>query len=211
MSRLTLPCPIRGEIENAGFSGLRVVVTYLSSEGCEQSGLRTGQLPTHIHSFHSELLGSDITKPSNLTMLKPGYTPFPPHLEIPPPLPFGGRSFLEIVPLPVRSGPHKRRRARSPSQSRGRKWSRLDAQDEEDSEPEAAELGDLPKFDRSEEAKKTAHSVICRRKPPESAASLLSQAHRMVEPPPPDDGPPTSIHFDTFARRVDELVANGLL
>lgn len=144
-------------------------------------------------------------------MLKPVYAPFHPHLEIPPPLPDGEHSLLKIDPLPVRSCPHRRKRVRSPSQSRGRKWSRLDAQDEEESEPEAAELDDLPEFDRSEEARKIGYTIICRRKPPELAASKLSQAHRMVDPPPPDQDPPTSIHFETFARKVDELVANGRL
>jgi hypothetical protein len=165
----------------------------------------------HIHNVHPELLGSSIANLSNSTTLKPCYAPFRPHLEIPPPLPDGERSLLEINYLPVRGCPHRRRRARSPSQSRGRKWSRLDAQDEEEREPEAAELDDLPKFDRSEEARKQGYTTICRRKPPEAATSKLSQAHRMVDPPPPDEQPPTSIHFETFARKVDQLAANGRL
>ena len=140
-------------------------------------------------------------------MLKPNYTPFPPRLKIPPPLPIGERTLLEIDSLPVRGYPYKPKQARSP-QSVGRKWSRLHAQDEEDKELEAAELDDLPKFDRSQDAMQ---DIFCRRKPPESATSLLSQAYRMVDPPSPDEEPPTSIHFDTFARKVDELVSKGLI
>jgi hypothetical protein len=87
----------------------------------------------------------------------------------------------------------------------------LDAQDEEEGEPEAVELDDLPAFDHSEEGKKTVYKVFYRRKPPEPARPLLSQAHRIVNPPPPDKEPPTSIHFDTFAKKVDELVAKGLI
>jgi hypothetical protein len=149
--------------------------------------------------------------PFNSIILKPGYAPFPPHLEIPRPLPLGERAILEIDPLPVRCSPHKRKFIRSMPQSIGRKWSRLDAQDEEDNEPEVAELDDLPIFDHADEANQKMHTFICRRKPSESAIPLLSQPHRMVEPPLPDEEPPTSIHYDTFARKVDELVANGQL
>lgn len=154
------------------------------------------------------MLSSVVENPSNSVVLKPGYAPFQPRLETPPPLPSGEHTFLQIDPLPVRSCPHKRRRARSSSQSRGRKWTRLYAQDEEESEPEAVELDDLPLFDRSKEAM---YPVICRRKPPESAGTLLSHGHRMVHSPEPDVEPPKSIHYDVFARMVDELVANGKL
>jgi hypothetical protein len=140
---------------------------------------------------------------------KPGYTPTRRHIEIPPPLPSGQTKLLEIDPLPVRCGPPKRRRVQSSTQPLGRKWSRLYAQDEEQSESEAAELDDLPVFDRSEEGKEKMYRVFCRRKPPETAASLLSQPHRIVDPAPTDEDPPISILFDAFARKVDELVANG--
>jgi len=184
MSRLQVPCPI---------------------QGCDQSLLRTAQLPTHIHGFHPGLLGSVVTKDSKV--LKSIYTPFSPKLPPPPPIPFGRRPIYDVDPLPVRKGKCKRKRAQSP-QSAGPKWSRLNAQDDEDGEPDILDLDDLPRFDYQIDE---VRDIIVRRKPPETVRASLSNAHRIVDPPPPDTQPPTSIHYDTFARKVEDLLASGLL
>jgi len=184
MSRLQVPCPIKG---------------------CNQSLMRTAQLPTHIHGFHPELLGSVVT--NNSKVLKPVYTPFPPKLEPPPPIPSGEFYLYDCDPLPVRKGKRKRNQSQSP-ESAGRKWSRLAVPDEEDGEPEILDLENLPKFDHEIDE---VRDVIVRRKPPEIAGASLSSAHRIVDPPLPDIQPPTSIHYNAFARKVDNLLAEGLL
>jgi hypothetical protein len=84
----------------------------------------------------------------------------------------------------------------------------MNARDEEDNEPEVPELDDLTIFNPDIDE---VRDIIVRRKPPETARTRLSSAYRMVDPPPPDVQPPTSIHYDPFARKVDDLLARGLL
>lgn len=170
--------------------------------------MRTAQLPAHLHGFHPELLGSVVKSHSSL--LKPVYTPFVPKLQPPPPIPSGRLCVYDYDPLPVRKANRKRKRDESPLQSpfMGPKWSRLNAQDEEDDEPEVPDLDDLPGFSPDIDE---ACDIIVRRKPPEATQIGLSSAHRMVNPPPPDIQPPISILYDQFARNVDDLLAKGLL
>lgn len=122
----------------------------------------------------------------------------------------GKLSVHDIDPLPVRCNPHKRKRELSSSQL-GRKWSRLDSLDDDDDEGKSElkdiQFDDLTPLTRA--ARTEVHDIICRRKPLERIS--LSHPHRMVFPPPADVQPPPSIHFDTFARKVDNLIANGVL
>lgn len=169
--------------------------------------MRTAQLPTHLHGFHPELVGSIVKSHSNV--LKPVHAPFVPKPGPPlPPLPSGQFSLHDLDPLPVRKANYKRKRDQSPSQSLGPKWSRLNARDENDNEPEVLELDNLSRFDSEIDE---VRNIIVRRKPPEKTRMRLSCAHRMVYPPPSDIDPPISILFDPFAQKVDDMRARGLL
>lgn len=175
--------------------------------GCAVALVRTGQLITHMQGFHPKLLGSTVNGEPNI--IKPGRVPFPSRVEPPPPLPTGDRYLLDFDPLPVRS--NKRKRVDSQPHSSARKWSRLDGQDTvsgEDDEPCPHDLDDLPQFDRSV---KVVRDMVIQRRPTQKETSILSSAYRIVDPSPPDDGPPASILYDTFAEKVDNLVANRLL
>lgn len=168
--------------------------------------MRTTQLPGHLHGFHPELLRSNTQ--ICLNMLKPSYMPFVPKLEPPPPIPLGQLSVYDYYPLPVRKAILKQKRAESPSKSLGPKWSRLNAQDEGNNEPEVPDLDDLmvfyPELDE-------VCDIVVRQRPPEAAQIGLSSAHRIVVSPPLDVLPPISIHYDSFAQKVDDLLAKGFL
>lgn len=208
MSRLQVPCPIQGEFE-APLQPTNHTYTFSFYEGCDQSLMRTAQLPSHLHGFHPKLLESTIIS----GVLKPRYFPSRPILPPLPPLPSQIINAHDINPPTVRNGLRKRKRARSPPNPGGqRRWVRLGTapKDEEiDKEPEAVDLRDLPKFDRKPDQ---VYDIAVRGKLPETnPAFLLSNAFRIVDPPPADNGPPVSIHYDTFASKVDNMRANGLL
>lgn len=168
--------------------------------------MRPAQLPMHFESSHPELLGRAIMMHSNI--LKPNSDPLFAQVDPPPPLRFGSLPLHDADPLPVRKNWRKRKLSPTSSQVGGRKWSRLDAQDEEDSEEENF---DLESFPRSDRRMMETHDFVIRRKPPEQAAALLSSAYRIVDPAPPDEDPPQTILFETFAEKVDDMAINGLI
>ncbi|KAG6334193.1 hypothetical protein ID866_4893, partial [Astraeus odoratus] len=183
LSRVPLPCPIRG---------------------CDQVFVRTPQLEEHIEDTHCLQFGDYVSADMITPIAKPA---IPRRHSAPLPLLQSEIPRYTVVASVV---PGKRTASQATMNGTGnlsRKWSRLDVQDE-DEEHEAITFDDLTPADLRIPHKTVPIDV--RKKPPESLVQL-SRPQPVIYPPIQSDDVPDSILYSTFSRRVDRLIADGVV
>lgn len=191
MTRIPLTCPVRGMLLP---SDPRLKSSTINdSTGCAEVSLRQNYLENHFRTVHPGIVGIERLK----TLWLPNRPSASPSV---PPIP------SEPVYSYAISSPHVSvaRRSNQPLVSRplGRKWSRLDAQDDEESEPTQIIFSDLPTLDKSSLFQ--LRDFVIRRKPLESDL-WVARPPAMPAMPVHSNTPPLSILFESFARRVDEI------
>ncbi|EJF64147.1 hypothetical protein DICSQDRAFT_178651 [Dichomitus squalens LYAD-421 SS1] len=188
LSRVALPCPIRGCTSSFGRSG--------------------NGLSAHIQTTHFDVLSMDTSQPFHQLR-----RPHPHPREELSALPAYPVPVYKLLCPTVRPA----RRGKTPTASQGsrRKWRRMDTQaaappeeDDDDDEEPAIPLADLPPMDLR--GCPEIHDYFVRPKPPESWLQL-SRPQQVVDPPVPEKPPAPSIGYDAFAARFEQLERAGLI
>jgi len=170
MTRIPLSCPV---------------------QGCMDDFIRRNYLEAHFQEAHPNISGPEMLKPLCLPKRPAALPPLPP-------IPCSS-SHSYVLSAPFVSAA---RRRNTPVLSRplGRKWSRLDAQDGEASEPIQIVFNNLRVFDKSPQCQPRDFAV---RRKPQEFDSAVSRPPPMPTTPIPAKIPPVSILHESFVRRVE--------
>ncbi|KAI9464155.1 hypothetical protein HD554DRAFT_1273068 [Boletus coccyginus] len=186
LSRVALPCPARD---------------------CNEVFVRVQQLSSHFEHEHRALLDTRVSVDGfiPLAILAP-----PRRLRAPAPLPQHETRmslFLPSVSMPpVRRGHNQA----SASQRISRKWSRLNAQDEEGDDNPIA-FDNLPPLQSLDTSPPQVVDIEVRRKLPLARQPHLSRPQPAIYPPLRSNEPDQTILYRAFVPMVDRLVADGTL
>lgn len=185
LSRVSLPCPIRD---------------------CDAVFVRVPQLETHFEEIHRKYFGDHV--PAR-TIIPQASLAVPTSLALPPPLSSSDAPSHTMTVSVISS---KRRASQIPPDGTSRlprKWSRLNAQDDDDEVHDDIIFGDLPSLALS---KGSADLVTVEvGKKPVGLQDQLSRPQPVLSPPISTDDVADSILYPVFSRRVDRLVVDGIL
>ncbi|KAI6044258.1 hypothetical protein EDC04DRAFT_2643766 [Pisolithus marmoratus] len=185
LSRVSLPCPIRD---------------------CDAVIIRVPQLETHFEEVHREDFGDHVPTHSIVPQATPA---IPTTLVPPPPLPsFDVPSHTMMVSVI----PSKRRASQTSLDGTSRlprKWSRLNVQDDGDEDHSDVVFNDLPSLKLSKGSADPITVEVSKKSV--DVQAQLSRPQRVISPRVSTDDVPDSILYPTFSRRVDRLVADGIL
>ncbi|KAL4063162.1 hypothetical protein J3A83DRAFT_1418811 [Scleroderma citrinum] len=182
MSRMSLPCPIRG---------------------CDEAFVRASLLENHLEEVHRKDLADSVSADAIAPLAKPS---IPSSLPPPPSL---SHSCLPQHITVASVVPSKRRASQmglNGTNRLPRRWSRLDLQDD-DQDHETITFDDLPRLQLSKSSNEPIPVKV--RKKLHTAQTRVSRPQRAVYPPIRTDDVPDTILFGTFARRVEQFVADG--
>lgn len=189
LSRLSISCPVRD---------------------CERVFSRASQLELHFEIDHEDLINRRVTRAFDRLVATA-----PPSRRIvthPPPLPSQHKLHKWQFTIPLVSlPPHRPFGPLAPVEPISRKWRRLDAPDEDNSDSNhIIPLGDLVRPVIPSQSKELVYDV--RKKPLSlNENQRLSHPQSMPRPPPRDDFVPTTIGISIFERKFGELAKDGVV
>lgn len=187
LSRVSLPCPI---------------------QGCNAEFVRVPLLETHFEEVHRKDFGDHV--PAHAIVHQA--TPAIPTTLVPPlsPLSLVVPSYTMMVSVTC----SKRRAGQTSLNGTSRlprKWSRLNAQDDSDEDENHNDIvfNDLPSVQLRKGSVDPVTVEVSKKSL--DVQAQLSRPQPVISPPISTDDVPDSILYPTFSRRVDKLVADGIL
>ena len=200
MSRVSLPCPIRG----TRFCVLTTVLLYvlITSLGCDEMVVRAPLLGSHIEEVHRKDLGDYVSADAIAPLATPAI-PF----SLPPPPPLSCSHIPQHTTV-ASVVPSKRRASQvllSGTVPLARRWSRLNVQDEGE-DKDTITFDNLPRFQSSKTLDELAPVVV--RKKLSLAQTRVSRPQRVIYPPIRTDAVPDTILYGEFSRQVKKFVAD---
>lgn len=185
LTRVSLPCPIRD---------------------CDAVFVRVPQLETHFEETHRKDFGDHV--PAHAII--PQAFPTIPTGLVPPPSLSSSDVPSHTMTVSVISSKRCASQTSLDGTSRlPRKWSRLDAQDDDDKVHDDIIFGDLPSLALSKGSADLVTVEVSKK--PADVQAQLSRPQPVISPPISTDDVADSILYPVFSRRVDRLVVDGIL
>ncbi|KAH7926440.1 hypothetical protein BV22DRAFT_1063046 [Leucogyrophana mollusca] len=186
LSRISLYCPVRD---------------------CNEAFPRPALLTSHFDTYHHNLFGVPLSCAYihfSPTACPTRRKPFPP---APPPL--LSNSF-SAVPLCVTTLSRRRHDNPSSGELIGRKWSRMEVQDEDGEDDRHIAFSDLRHPQVPCHSSPESIDVVVRKALP-GATERLARPQPMEQPPVRDVVPRETMLYCTFYRKVEQLMSDGVL
>jgi len=176
-------------------------------QDCNEVFVRVQQLSSHFEHEHRSLLNTRVSVDAFIPLAV-----LAPPRRLRPPAPLPQHEPRTSVYLPSVSMPPVRRGHSQASASPriSRKWSRLNAQDEEGDDNPIA-FDNLPSFYPLDTSTPQVVDIEVRRKLPLARQPLLSRPQPAIYPPVRSNEPDQTILYRAFVPMVDRLVADGTL